>query len=44
MSDTETTKGIPVPRSSGGAPRMRANEGWPARDARPAQPGDQDED
>ncbi len=44
MAETETTKGIPVPPSSGGAPRMRAAEGWPKRDTRPAQPGDRDDD
>jgi hypothetical protein len=45
MSDnTEQTRGIPVPPSSGGAPRMKAAENWPARAPRPAQPGDQDDD
>ena len=44
MAEAEPTKGIPVPSSSGGAPRRKAAEGWPARDARPQQPGDQGDD
>lgn len=44
MSDnTEQTRGIPVPPTSKGAPRMRAAEGWPTRAPRPQQPGDQDD-
>jgi len=37
MAQAEHTKGIPVPHSSGGAPRMRAAENWPSRGPRPEQ-------